>query len=212
MKPTDFFQLHLGSKIGQEPEASVKSMRLPQRAKSGIQMMNLGQTDDYYIVSASSPSQVIGRVDLPSRPEINFVAAEGVDPKKHIAQWLIETAVTPFMVGVIKKAHPEPSFEISKSLNQVYFCDSSGGFVVDIELVRSAQQIISGLDWKKIVAPAILAYSRFKQSEQGENLKERTELYKLFDMSPGLDLILPRLGILPRSGEYTILSWLNRGS
>ena len=209
MTPTDFFQAAIGSKLGVVAGEGIKSVRIPQRVKVGVKALSIGQIDCFYIASLVQPSRLIGRIDLPSQPDLEFVGTEVVSARRFLAQWLLTEAKPPFIMGVISKAHPEPSYRISHHLAAVQFCDTSGNFSVNVETVREAFARIKHLDWKKTVAPAIHCYSDFRQADPGNNKRERDKLEKHLEKAPELARILPGLGVQPGSGEYAVFSWAN---
>lgn len=208
MTGVEFFHAHLGRHIGVEDGGSVKSARVPQRVKAGVSDLSLGQMDTFYIV-AETRSMLIGRAELPDTPTVQFVATEDVSARKFIAEWLLGQASAPFMVGVISKAHPEPSFCVTHHIAQTTFCDTSGNVTFNLEIARQAYQLIKHLPWKTVVAPAIHTYSDFKLAPQENNQKERARLMKLLEKTPELKTILPKLEVRPNSGEYSVLSWAN---
>lgn len=209
MSATDFFHQNIGSKIGVVAGDGIKSVRIPQRVKEGVKELSLGQMDCFYIAAGTGPSYLIGRVDLESGDTLQFVGTETTSARKYIAQWLLQDAVTPFIVGVIGKAHPEPSFHVTHHLAMTQFCDTAGNFHVNVEQARLADQRIAHLDWKKVVAPAIHAYADYIQAPQDNNQREKDKLLKLIAKTPELSQLLPTLGVRPGSGEYTLLSWKN---
>lgn len=204
-----FFHRQIGAKLGLEAGQSVKSVGLPHRAKTEVKQLSLGQIGCFYIACETEASQLIGRVDLPSRPGLVFVGTEKLSAQKHVAEWLLHSAQPPFMVGVIEKAHPETSFKLTTSLAAMHFCDTAGGFTANLVTVREAHEKIRHLNWKKTVAPAIHKYHAYLDAPMGENALEKAQLQKLLDKTPELAGLLPSLGIRPNSGEYTLLSWLN---
>jgi hypothetical protein len=183
---------------------------LPQRGKGEVKLASLCQIGAFYIASSTEPSRLIGRVEPPSPPGVELVGGETVSPEKYIAHWLIHSAVPPFIVGVTRKAHPEPSFRVTEALSAVHFCDTSGGFVANLELVRQAHAKIGLLDWKKVVSSAICTYSDYVNAPSSDNSREKERLKKLLEKTPELSAILPALGVRPGSGEFKVLSWYNK--
>jgi hypothetical protein len=209
MNAEEFFYQNIGKRIGVKAGCGVKSVQVPQRVKVGVKQLALGQMDCFYIACATEPSQLIGRIEPPAPSGLDFVGTESISARRHIADWLIHSAKPPFITGVIGKAHPEPSFRLSKTLVEVYFCDTAGGFVASVDLVRKAHEKIRHLEWKKVVAPAIHTYHDYLIAPLGENAREKNRLQKLLDKTPEMSVLLPSLGIRPGSGEYAILSWSN---
>lgn len=208
MSPSEFFYTYIGAKLGAPAHAGIKAVRIPQRVKEGVKDLSLGQMDCFYIATPHGPSRLIGRIELPSRPDLQFVDTETTSARRYIAQWLLNDAAAPFIVGVIGKAHPEASYRITHHLAATQFCDTAGNFPINVELARVAHRHIARLDWKKIVAPAIHAYNDYIQASHGSN-QEKDKLQKLLAKTPEITRLLPIINIRPGSGEYTMLSWAN---
>ncbi|MDK2126244.1 hypothetical protein [Parachitinimonas caeni] len=206
MTPQEFFHQAIGTKLGIPEKASVKSQQFPHRVASGVKPLSLGQLDCFYIAASDGPSQLIGRIQLPPIKGLEVIDTEQVSARKHLANWLLTHAAPPYMVGMIGKAHPEPSFRISPHLALTQLCDTGGNQPINVELAREGFAKIADLPWKQVVAPAIHCYERYLQAPRGANA---AQLKKLLDKTPSLRKILPTLGIRPNSGEYSLLSWAN---
>lgn len=209
LSPLQFWHTYCGQFLSTsdvlEDSAAVT---IPYRTKKGIQPIRIGNIDVYYAASTEK-SMLIGQIEMPNTKTMEFVPTERVSARKHLAQWLILEAKTPFLIGVIGKANPVSSFKISQSNSQVFFCEKNAGFAFNLDTVRHAQKLIkeSGLEWKKVAA-ALHLYETFKQDQQTTaDIKAKNKLIASFDKLPALRDLLPRLHIKPNSGNYTILSW-----
>lgn len=201
------------------PAASTKAGVIT-RLKKGIGSNTLGAGIDAFYIAHKKKSYVIGKLEMPSNPELEFVPSEEVSGEKFIAQWLVNEAPEdePWMIGVIGNANPNSGMKLSRPLALCRFCDTSSGFDFDLGIVRDAVKIIGDeLDWKKDVAPALHIYqSRLQASGIGNEDKverENRKLQKAFDKAPLLKktlIALCKLPLKPHSGEYEILSRLNR--
>lgn len=203
------------------PAASTKA-GVMTRLKKGVASNPLGAGIDVFYIANKKKSFVVGKLEAPknSNPVIEFFPSEEVSGEKFIAQWLVNDAPEdePWMIGVIGNANPNSGMKISRPLALCRFCDMSSGFDFDLGIVRNAVKIIGDdLDWKKDVAPALHIFqSRLQASGIGDEDKverENKKLQKAFDKSPTLKkalLALCRLPLKPNSGEYEILSRLNR--
>lgn len=141
--------------------------------------------------------------------KVRFISSEQVSAKQFIAQWLIHEAQSPFMIGFLGNADPVDSFTVSQPLSRTIFCEANANFPINMDTVKDAHEKIKLLSWKKVVAPAIHQYHRFRIAESDTLEKERAKLDKLLSVTPELRGLLPKLGVLPNSGEYEVLSWLN---
>lgn len=209
--PREFWHEYMGKRLTNPSLALGESHKaiLPHRTLSKDSYpMRIGALDLFYIVTPEK-AVAIGRVALPDNDHVKFVGTEKVSARKYVAEWLLHEATGPYMVGVFGKADAEASFRISHHPSVSYFCEKGAGFGFDLELVRAAHKKIEHLSWQKVVSRAIHQYARFKQAEGEEQNLERFKLQKMLISEPTLREILPTLGILPNSGEYTILSWLN---
>ena len=183
--------------------------KIPHRTKEkGIQMMRIGAKDVFYIATPER-SILIGCIEMEDTDHLHFVPSESCSARKYVAEWLLTNAVGPFMVGEIAQGDAHDSFRVSHHVTQSYYCQPGAGFFFDLELVREAQKKITNLSWKKIVAPAIHQYERMRHATDSDVVFEREKMMKLIKKTPELRQILPTLGVLPNSGEYNLLSWLN---
>lgn len=210
MSDVAFWHEHLGQYISDLPEAKSAGAVLPHRLNKGVGPLRIGAIDMFYIVTPEK-SLAIGRLEMPESAHVKFVPTETVSARKFVAQWLVNSeAQGPFMVGVLGKADAVASMKISHTPALSYFCQAGEGFSFNMEVVRRAITLIGDLPWKKTVAPAIHKYATFLSATPGnEQDKLMKELNGLLDKVPALRNILPRLKVLPKSGEYEILSWLN---
>lgn len=212
-KALTFWHEHIGKRLTTPPMERTDSFAaiIPHRTKSkGVQNMRIGALDAFYVASPHK-SYVIGRVELPETQQIQFIPTESTSARKFVANWLLFEAEAPFMVGVIGKASALDSFKLTSHIVQSAFCQAGAGFTFDLDLVRKAHQKIAHLPWKK-VASGIHNFEALRHAEP-ENLDaERKRMNKFLSKNPELRSILPQLRILPNSGEYTVLSWLNIGS
>lgn len=180
---------------------------LPTRTLKGVKGLRIGAIDAFYIARPGA-SQLISRIELPSTPALRQVAGETVSARKHIAQWLLDEAATPFLLGVIGNANPVASLQVSAAPSHCRFCESGAGFGFDLGRVRTARAQFATFPWKTVAATAIHQYWRCRLSTQpGGN--EQKKLFALFDKHPGLRRAVIDADVKPNSGEYAILSWLN---
>jgi hypothetical protein len=183
---------------------------IPHRTKNkGVHPMRIGALEAFYIASMKT-SYLIGRVELRDSDNIKFIGTENTSARKFIAQWLLTEATAPFMIGVIGKGSALESFALSHHIVQSVFCEAGAGFKFNLQIVREANKKISHLPWKK-VASAIHQYESLRHAEPHKLEDERRKMQKILAKEPDLRTILPQLKVLPHSGEYTILSWLNIG-
>lgn len=201
-----------------EPDASTK-VGVMTRMLRGTGLNTLGAGIDAYYIASPKKSYLIGKVEMPNLPELEFIPSEEVSGEKFIAQWLVKEAPDdqPWMIGVIGNASPNASMKASHPLALCCFCGASSGFDFDLGIVRQAVAIIGEMDWKKEIAPALHTFqSRQLASSIGDDGKverENLKLLKAFEKTPGLKaalLDLCRLPLKTGSGEYEILSWYNR--
>lgn len=197
------------------PAASTKAGVIT-RLKKGIGSNTLGAGIDAFYIAHKKKSFVIGKLEMPSNPALEFISSEEISGEKFIAQWLVNDAPEdePWMIGVIGNANPNSGMKLSRPLALCRFCDTSSGFDFDLGIVRNAVKIIGDdLDWKKDVAPALHIFQSRLQGDEEKIERENKKLQKAFDKSPTLKkalLSLCRLPLKPNSGEYEILSRLNR--
>lgn len=211
-----FFHRNLGSQllgdtVDSEP-VSPMAIRVPHRGTKGIVDLRLGQIDVFYGVSPKG-SIAIGRMEHTGTEGVTIIPAEQVSARKRMAQWLMFEAEGPFMAGVISKADPVPSMTVTHHAVRTTWCEKGGQLQLNLSLVREAYGVIKDLPWKTAVAPAIHEYHGMRMtSDQTKRERHRERLSALVKKNPGLSAVLPRLGVLPGSGEYKILSWLNIAS
>lgn len=208
-----FWHEQIGKQLTTPPMECNESFAaiIPHRTKSkGTHTMRIGALDAFYIASRKK-SYVIGRVELPDTEQIQFIPTESTSARKYVANWLVFEAEAPFMVGVIGKASALDSFKLTSHIVQSAFCQAGAGFTFDLDLVRKAHQKIAHLPWKKVAA-GIYQFEALRHAEPEDLDTERRKMNKLLSKIPDLRAILPQLKVLPNSGEYTILSWLNIGN
>jgi hypothetical protein len=203
-----FWHENLGRFLTDLPEGVSTGAVINHRTLKGIKPLRIGAVDAFYIATPTA-SFVLGRVEQQDGERVKFLGTEQFSARKYLAEWLIHQASAPFMVGVLGKANALPSLRVSHHVSQSYFCEAGGGFGFNLNVVRDAQEKIASLPWKKTVAPAIHQYSRLCQADPKTIEKDREKMQGILAKSPELRQILPLLKILPSSGEYTVLSWLN---
>lgn len=216
----DYWYQCIGFHLAPETDpASSTKVGVLSRLKRGIATNTLGAGIDAYYIACKEKSYLIGKVELPNLPSLEFIPSEDVSGERFIARWLVEQAPSnePWMIGVIGNANPNESMKRSHPLALCRFCRAGASLDFDLGIVRNAVTIIGQFDWKKMVAPALHAINeRQKASYVGDDNKverENIKLKKSFDKNPGLrDAIvaLCRLPLKPHSGEYEIISWYNR--
>lgn len=201
-----------------DPAGSTKIGVMTRKTK-GVGPHTLGAGIDAYYIACKRKSFVIGKLELPNLPGLEFVPSEDVSGEKYIAQWLVNHAPEdePWMIGVIGNASPNASMKVSHPVALCCFCEASSGFDFDLGIVRQAVAIIGELDWKKDIATALHTFqSRQLASSIGDEAKmerENKKLQKAFEKTPELKpalLALCRLPLKVGSGEYEVLSWYNR--
>lgn len=206
--PVSFWHENLGCALTTLSREASTGAIINHRTLKGIKPLRIGAVDAFYIVT-SSTSFLLGRVEHENVERVKFIGTEHVSARKFIAEWLLNEAVGPYMIGVLGKASALSSLRLSHHITQSYFCEVGGGFGFNLSVVRDAQEKIGSLPWKKIIAPAIHQYSRLCQADQKTIDREREKMQALLIKTPELRKILPTLKVLPNSGEYTVLSWLN---
>ena len=162
----------------------------------------------FYIVTPSH-AWVFGKVALESNARVTYrvgSADERVDGRREIVRWLLAQCETPFMVGVVTEANPNPSFKVTHHPTRGFFCESSGGFTFNLEVVRADLAKLEGKPWKE-VATLIYRYDEMRNAEQGtpERDKAKDSLMKLLKKMPEMQTILPTLKVKPYSGEMELL-------
>lgn len=207
MSPLEFWFAHVGQKLGgQTPEESV-ALLLPHRTKKGVAPLRLGALDVLYMVSEGD-CRLVGRLEMPEQPGLKVVPAESVSAYRYLAEWLQDEARTPYMVGVIGKANPIASMALTHSERLASFGEAGGGFGFDMVKVREAYAALAGIPWKQ-AAVAMHDYQRYRVEPTETN---KAKLLKAFDKFSGLREALVAADVRPGSGEYQVLSWLNRES
>lgn len=204
----NFWHENLGRFLTEFPAGPSTTAFINHRTLKGIKLLRIGALDTFYIASRSE-SFLVGRVEKEDGKRVKFIGTEHLSARKYLAEWLIHKAAAPYIVGVIGKANPLPSLRVSHHVTQSYFCETGGGFGFNLDVVRNAQKMIESLSWKKTVAPAIHQYSRLCQADPKTVDRDREKMQSILAKSPELRQILPLLKILPNSGEYSVLSWLN---
>ncbi|WP_395009083.1 hypothetical protein [Undibacterium sp.] len=208
MKPTDFWHDNIGKYLCDLPSNQSTSALIPHRTQKGIQALRIGAIDAFYIATPAH-SYVIGRIEIPGNQKISFVPIEEYSARKYLAAWLINDAVSPFIVGVISLANAASSMRISHHVTKSYFCEANAGFEFNLEKVRKALPLIQEFSWKKDIAPAIHLHSNWMHAEGDERQQLNIKLMALLKKNPSLRSILSTIDIRPNSGEYQILSWYN---
>jgi hypothetical protein len=195
------------------PEDSVQPL-VPTRLKKGVGPNRVGaMIDAHYIAcGAEGGSFLIGKLELGDVQGLRFVARENTSGQRFIAHWLVHDAPLnePWMIGVIGTPSAIQSLSISQPPALCRFGEANGGFDFNLAVVREAHAKMSHLPWKKVVAPAIHAYQAFRLADAGSAELAKAKMNKILAATPELRKILPSLQVLPRSGEYEILSWYNR--
>lgn len=206
--PTTFWFENLGQFLSDNSPETTTACIIPHRTLKGIKSIRIGALDAFYIVTPAE-SILIGRVEQPDSSRVRCIGTENISARKYLAEWLLNSAEGPYMIGVLGKASAQSSLRLSHHITQSQFGEAGGGFSFDLQVVRNAQKKIALLPWKTIVAPAIHQYDRLCHATPQMIDREREKLQKLLLKTPELRSILPSLKVLPKSGEYTILSWLN---
>lgn len=201
-----------------DPESSTKASVMT-RVKKGVGNNTLGAGINAYYIASEKKSFLVGKLEMPSLPGLEFIPSEDGSGEKFIAQWLVNEAPddTPWMIGVIGNASPNASMKFSQPPALCRFCAASSAFDFDLGIVRQAVTIIGDLDWKKDVAPVLHTFQARQQSsamgDEGKVERENKTLQKAFAKTPRLKsvlLALCRLPLKPGSGEYEVVSWYNR--
>lgn len=203
--PLAFWYEHIGEKLGAPDAKSALSVFLPQRSKDTTKSMRIGTGRPTFFMAAKDNSEIVGGIDLPDQPDIKFVAAENVNARTYVAQWLL-TAQPPYIVGVIGKANIASSLSITHSERLGIFCEANNCFQFDMAAIRQAQALFADFPWST-VAVTLHEYARYQANATPAS---REKLKKAFAKLPGLREALAAARIKPGSGEYEILSWLNR--
>lgn len=205
MSPLEFWYAHVGRKLGAEsPEGSV-AVKLPHRTKKGIAPLRLGSVDVLYMVSEGD-CRLVGRLEMPDQPGLKVVPAESVSAYRYLAEWLRDEARPPYMVGVISKVNPIASMTLTHNERLASFAEAGRGFGFDMAKVRAAYAALAGIPWK----PAAVAMHDYQRYRVEPTEASKSKLFKAFEKFPGLREMLMSVDIRPGSGEYQVLSWLNR--
>jgi hypothetical protein len=206
MNPVEFWFQHLGRYLDPSlaPHQST-GLSLPHRTNKGVKALRIGAIDAFY-VACPAKSKLIGRVEVPSSASVQVLPAEQVSARKTIADWLIDDAEAPFMVGVIGNANPNASMAISHTPARCTFCDAAGRLVFDLGKVRAAAKLFAGMPWKDI-ATGIHQYARVQMATSDQLAFEKEKLSRLFQKTPEMRRVLVQADIRPFSGEYAVLAW-----
>lgn len=210
-----FWHQHLGQYLSAAPLAQSAKALVETRLKKGVGMNALGAGIDAHYVVTPEHAYLIGKIERSNTDKVSYIPTDGVNAimgNRVIAKMIIEaeTLSTPFMIGVIGKANPNPSFEVSHTLARCVFCASGAGFSFNLDKVHAAVKLIGEIPWKTF-APAIHQLSKYQMARAGTNLhrtrKELDKLNAIFNKTPQLRELLLKADIRPNSGEYQMLSW-----
>lgn len=222
MSPLDFFYQNFISRITDslKIEISVEdcmSLQMPCSTvekvkadgtikKAAVSNLRMGAKDVFFLCTAER-AVIISPYQVTDSPFLEVRTTAKAGPKKQIAQLLLELPEQPFMAGVISKANAEKALRVSPHTRLGYFCEMGAGFAFDLGKVKDARESMGDLNWK-VVQQALyrLQDARFEPSKQEAAHKE---LVKACRAHPDLEGFLEGTDIIPGSGEFELLSWLN---
>ncbi|MCC1496772.1 hypothetical protein [Alcanivorax sp. 1008] len=196
----------LGTPLGYDDPDTALGPILPQRGAGGvIKEYRLGSGRPVYLMLSPGNSVLVSAIALPDQPGLTFVPDESVDGPRYMAEWLL-TARPPYIVAIAGKASLGPFLTMTEDERFGMLCQSAGNQSFDMTVVRRAKQALEPFDWRT-AASTLHLMTRYQASPSEA---DREKLRKAFAKTPGLSVALMQSGLKPNSGEYTLMSWLNR--
>lgn len=211
-----FWHQHLGQHLSTAPIEQSSKVQLPTRMKKGVGPNTLGAGIDATYIVTPGKAILVGLIERESTEHVTFVPSDGdnaISGTRYIARWLTsqDKVPMPFMIGVIGKSNPNASFMISHSPARCFYCKSGGGFSFNLDTVITAKKLIGDLPWKTVAA-AIHQAEKYRLAHAGTDTdltrREQDKMSKIIQKTPAIKVILSKINVRPRSGEYQILSWL----